>query len=88
MYAWGQNNCKQIGGCSHSYQHVPKQVSYALADKKVVCISCSQLSSIAVTDTGDVYSWGGNEYGQLGNGNNYQKEDPCKVIFPDGIIIG
>ena len=39
----------------------------------------SGLSSLLLTDEGDVYGWGYNAYGQLGNGTRTEKNSPTKL---------
>ena len=36
---------------------------------------------------GSVYSWGLNNYGQLGVGDSTTKKTPTKAQFPEGVII-
>ena len=50
-------------------------------------IDSFQTMSIAVTDTGDVYSWGYNGNGQLGVGNIINQAIPCRVPGLQGTII-
>ena len=47
------------------YQPFPTKVS-ALANKKIVAISCGETHTLALTDTGHLYSFGANGCGQLG----------------------
>lgn len=79
VYAWGQNNCGQVGSGIITNQGSPRLVNSVLAGKKVVCIACGQASSMAVTDAGDVYGWGYNGVGQLGVGNYVNQVNPIKV---------
>ncbi|XP_053998303.1 RCC1 and BTB domain-containing protein 1-like isoform X1 [Hylaeus anthracinus] len=87
VYAWGKNSLGQVAATVHVYQSTPSRVHSTLADKKVVCISCGHSSSIAVTNDGEVYSWGSNATGQLGIGNYINQLIPHKVALPSGVII-
>ncbi|CAO1637787.1 unnamed protein product [Sympodiomycopsis kandeliae] len=51
----------------------------ALADKKIVSISCGQQHSIALDDQGFVYVWGFGGYGRLGLGNANDQYTPTLV---------
>ena len=42
---------------------------------------------MAVLDTGEVFSWGYNGNGQLGNGTNANQPNPTKVSGLNGIVI-
>ena len=39
-------------------------------------------TTIAITVTGDLYCWGYNEYGIVGNGTREEQKTPYKVSFP------
>lgn len=88
MYAWGQNNCGQVGSSISTNQGAPRQVNSNLAGKKVVSIACGQTSTMAVIENGEVYGWGYNGVGQLGIGNYVNQMTPFKVGSLTGIVIG
>ncbi|XP_033209361.1 RCC1 and BTB domain-containing protein 1-like isoform X2 [Belonocnema kinseyi] len=87
VFAWGQNNCGQVGSGLNSNQGAPRKVNSGLAGKKVVAISCGQTSSMALSDVGEVYGWGYNGVGQLGIGNYVNQTSPCKVAGLVGVVI-
>ncbi|XP_054004464.1 RCC1 and BTB domain-containing protein 1-like isoform X2 [Hylaeus anthracinus] len=87
VYAWGLNDHGQVGAGFISTQNVPTKVKSILTGKKIVCISCGDSSSIAVTDNGEVYSWGDNGVGQLGIGNYVDQVTPCKVTTLAEVVI-
>uniref|UniRef100_A0A671VBJ3 Regulator of chromosome condensation (RCC1) and BTB (POZ) domain containing protein 1 n=1 Tax=Sparus aurata TaxID=8175 RepID=A0A671VBJ3_SPAAU len=82
VFAWGYNNCGQIGSGSTANQPYPRKVTGCLQGKTSVGITCGQTSSMAVIENGEVnmalhetlsipvYGWGYNGNGQLGIGNN------------------
>ena len=88
MYAWGENTSRQVGSSVNVNEGTPMKVNSTLTDKRVVCISCGQSSSMVVTDNGEIYSWGCNEVGQLGIGNYANHANPCKITTLIGITIG
>ena len=45
----------------------------------VVKVAAGYYHSLALTDSGEVYSWGDNEYGQLGLGDTTDRTSPKKV---------
>ncbi len=65
VYAWGLNLCGQIGNGSYSQALVPIKLNH-FNNEKVIQISCGYEHSIALTESGRVFSWGYNEFGQLG----------------------
>ena len=55
----------------------------ALAQKKVVAIALGQNHSLALSDQGEIFTWGGNKYGQLGYTlpePNVREEDPVQTV--------
>ncbi|XP_017764789.1 PREDICTED: RCC1 and BTB domain-containing protein 1-like [Eufriesea mexicana] len=89
VFAWGENTYGQVGNgdTTNVTVCIPKMVNYALSDKKVVWISCCQSSSVAVTDKGEVYSWGENGVGQLGIGILGSRTVPQKVTQLNFVVI-
>lgn len=75
LYAWGRNNFGQVGlGYTSKlvdgkiHPNVPYLINNAPAN--IASISFNQNHSLALTKTGDVYSWGEDRYDQLGRGDN------------------
>jgi alpha-tubulin suppressor-like RCC1 family protein len=67
VYAWGVNRWGQIGnGCNRDQSKPIKMKGFN--NERVVMISCGRSHSMALTECGHVYSWGNNEFGQLGMG--------------------
>jgi alpha-tubulin suppressor-like RCC1 family protein len=65
VYAWGDNRSGQIGN-GRRVQSIPIKVN-GLNGEKVIQISCGYYHSMALTESGRVFSWGNNESGQLGH---------------------
>ncbi|GFN81530.1 E3 ubiquitin-protein ligase herc2-like, partial [Plakobranchus ocellatus] len=75
LYTWGRGNYGRLGHGSSEDQCYPTVVA-ALKGHKVVDVACGSgdAQTLAVTDTGAVYSWGDGDYGKLGRGGS----DGCK----------
>ncbi|PIO13778.1 hypothetical protein AB205_0152720, partial [Aquarana catesbeiana] len=63
VYAWGYNNCGQIGTGTTTNQQTPRKVSAQLQSKTVVAVAAGPTCSMAITDngqtqSGQVYMWG------------------------------
>ncbi|GME51519.1 BTB/POZ-like protein [Neofusicoccum parvum] len=54
----------------------------ALAKKKVIAIALGQNHSLALSDEGEIFSWGNNVYGQLGYSlpKTLNNEDPIQLL--------
>ncbi|XP_031564705.1 RCC1 and BTB domain-containing protein 1-like [Actinia tenebrosa] len=87
VYAWGYNNCGQIGSGSMTNQSSPRKVASTLNNRKIVSVVCGQTSSLALSDTGEIFAWGYNGNGQLGVGNNTNQPCPYKVTGLGGIFM-
>lgn len=70
LVAWGLNSNGQIGDNSTANRNLATAVSTTgvLAGKTVVDIAAGGASSFALTADGQVFAWGSNTSGQLGNG--------------------
>ncbi|XP_014916266.1 RCC1 and BTB domain-containing protein 1-like [Poecilia latipinna] len=87
VYAWGYNNCGQVGSGSTANQPTPRRVSSCLQNKLAISIVCGQTSSLALVDNGEVYGWGYNGNGQLGLGNNGNQLSPCRLVGLQGVCV-
>ncbi|XP_037335563.2 RCC1 and BTB domain-containing protein 1 isoform X1 [Pungitius pungitius] len=87
VFAWGYNNCGQIGSGSTANQPGPRKVTGCLQGKTAVGITCGQTSSMALVDNGEVYGWGYNGNGQLGIGNNGNQLTPCRLAALQGMCM-
>ncbi|MGL4987547.1 MAG: Ig-like domain-containing protein, partial [Treponemataceae bacterium] len=67
VYAWGSNTNGQIGN-GRSGGHVTTPWHVAPITEKIIAISAGDNHSLAVTAKGEVYIWGSNTFGQIGNG--------------------
>ncbi|XP_030225248.1 RCC1 and BTB domain-containing protein 1 isoform X1 [Gadus morhua] len=87
VFAWGYNNCGQVGSGSTANQPSPRRVAGLLQGKAVVGVACGQTSSLALVDNGELYSWGYNGNGQLGLGNNGNQLSPCRLTALQGLCV-
>eukprot|EP00522_Entomoneis_paludosa_P015141 CAMPEP_0172461150 /NCGR_PEP_ID=MMETSP1065-20121228/39564_1 /TAXON_ID=265537 /ORGANISM="Amphiprora paludosa, Strain CCMP125" /LENGTH=675 /DNA_ID=CAMNT_0013216385 /DNA_START=12 /DNA_END=2039 /DNA_ORIENTATION=- len=69
MFSWGCNDHGQLGHNSRETCLEP-QVITALVATRVTKIACGYESSVAVTNTGEVLTWGTAEQGAHGHGSN------------------
>ncbi len=90
VYAWGFNEYGQLGNGLSSTSHVPVQVQGSDGDgalSGIVAISVGRQHSLALAENGDVYAWGYNEYGQLGNNSITDSYLPVRVPGLTGIKV-
>lgn len=79
VYSWGYNWDGECGNGNRDEQLTPYKIN-GFNNKKVIAISCGGAHSMALTESGEVFSWGYNGDGQLGIGNNDNQNKPIRVI--------
>jgi alpha-tubulin suppressor-like RCC1 family protein len=79
VYCWASNDWGFLGiGSQDESFHKPILNQY-LNNEFVIDISCGAYHSLVLTNCGEVYAWGDNEWGQIGNGCNKDQLKPIKV---------
>ncbi|MGH7217887.1 MAG: IPT/TIG domain-containing protein [Candidatus Microsaccharimonas sp.] len=81
MYAWGTNTRGQLGDSSTTARYAPVAVTTtgALGEKAIVAISAGSEHTVAVAEDGQMYAWGFNSSGRLGDGTLAQRTAPVAV---------
>ena len=81
LYTWGDNQYGQLGigavGLSGKYCNIPTKI---MSNVKYVNITSYGYFSSAITNSGELYMWGDNQYGQLGNGTTKISLSPIKIM--------
>ncbi len=86
VLAWGFNSSGELGDGTHTQRDTPVRVRLP-AGTKVRGIGAGSLHSLAVTAKGKVLAWGGNDFGQLGNGTTANSDRPVRVRLPHGTKV-
>ncbi|KAG3275968.1 putative E3 ubiquitin-protein ligase HERC6 [Ictidomys tridecemlineatus] len=88
VFAWGAGSEGQLGiGEIKEINFIPKKIN-ALADIKIIQVSCGHYHSLALSKDGQVFSWGKNSHGQLGLGNEFPSQaSPQRVKSLEGIPL-
>ncbi|KAL6139909.1 hypothetical protein ACLB2K_058210 [Fragaria x ananassa] len=86
IYVWGYNQSGQTGrNGKHPQLRIPKQLSPELfhctagANSRWLDIACGREHTAAVASDGSLFTWGANEFGQLGDGTEERSKHPKKV---------
>jgi alpha-tubulin suppressor-like RCC1 family protein len=90
LYTFGENQFGQLGRAANSgtenANRVPERVSLPGASGQAVQIAAGVEQSLALTSTGQLYAFGGNRYGELGNaanaGSQIPNPTPTPVVLP------
>lgn len=85
LYSWGDNDGGQLGNGTQSEIGTPEAVDLA-PGVTPTAISAGGDVSLAIGSDGNLYSWGINQFGQVGNGtiNNMQCSPEVITLAPDG----
>uniref|UniRef100_A0A2K6KFN3 HECT and RLD domain containing E3 ubiquitin protein ligase 5 n=1 Tax=Rhinopithecus bieti TaxID=61621 RepID=A0A2K6KFN3_RHIBE len=79
LFAWGQNLHGQLGVGRKFPSTTTPQIVEHLAGVPLAQISAGEAHSMALTMSGNIYSWGKNEFGQLGLGHTESKDSPSLI---------
>ena len=83
LYSGGYNSSGQLGdGTTTTSSGTLRKVIMPADGTKFTRISAGFTYSLAIGSDGNIYSWGNNTYGQLGNGTNDNNFTPSKVSLP------
>ncbi|CAE7828881.1 UVR8, partial [Symbiodinium necroappetens] len=77
LWTWGRNGAGQLGIGDTADRHDPVKVS--VKGQKIVAVAAGEKQTAAITDSGELYTWGHNGAGQLGVGDTKDRHAPVKV---------
>jgi len=80
-YCWGRNDSGQLGN-SDVYRLFDQPTlvdTNSIGNIKFSTLTAGSLHTCAITPSGNIYCWGNNVYGQLGDGSNVDSTKPVLV---------
>jgi len=78
LYSWGNGDKGRTGLGIINNRSTPQQVLGSIND--ISSLSVTEKHTAVLTNTGTVFSWGQNNYGQLGDGTSVDRSSPVTVI--------
>src|SRR5262249_51876274 len=86
VWAWGRNDFGQLGISSSVLQrNVPVKLEhFPQPNTRITRIAAGTFHALAIDSRGNVWAWGFNATGQLGNGTQTESRGPVPVSFPSG----
>lgn len=78
VYSWGAGEGGRLGHGDANPRETPTKIP-TLSDKCIVKIFCGATYSAAITQNGELYTWGRGTYGRLGHGTSDDKFSPVLV---------
>lgn len=83
VYTFGKGDYHRLGHGNTDHVRRPKKIA-ALQGKKIISISTGSLHCVACSDSGEVFTWGDNDEGQLGDGTVSAIQRPRLVTALQG----
>ena len=89
VFAWGRNSSGQLGlGDAFSdRKEVPNPTKVSIDNVTWTQIACGKFHTVALSINGEVFTWGHNAFGQLGHGDQKDRNVPTKVESLSRITI-
>ena len=84
LYAWGSNSVGQLGNGTSLGSNIPVVVSLP-SGITPTAIAAGDDYNMAIGNDGQLYTWGYNQFGELGDGTTTQRTTPVTVTLGSGI---
>jgi len=89
VWMWGYNDQGQLGNGRTTNETAPRKIPREWFDNhKIIDIVASDRTSYARTSTDEIYAWGNNGIGQMGNGDTTDRYRPQKMTGWDPTTNG
>lgn len=91
IFMWGSSTGQVLGDGTFFNRYVPTEITNRftlLQEEIIIQISTGSFHTAVLTNTGRVFSWGSNQYGQIGIGNNIHPSSPVEITTAFGLSQG
>jgi alpha-tubulin suppressor-like RCC1 family protein len=85
VWAWGNNASGQLGNGTQDSKTSPIQVTTPGGISGITAIAAGGNHTLALDNLGNVWAWGLNSSGQLGNDTLVNQNIPVRVLTADGV---
>lgn len=86
IWSWGSNNFGQLGNGTTLDNLNPKPVKNNFGSEKIVALSAGGYHNMALSSKGNLWGWGWNGYGQLGDYSHTNSSTPKKIYSIYNVI--
>ena len=83
LYCWGSNSNGQLGDGGANHQYNPTSVNLPTG-RSATSVAAGNSLTCAILDSGQIYCWGLNSYGQFGDGTTTSSSIPISTNLPSG----
>ena len=81
VYAWGRGEFGQLGLGHDNNETEPKLIDTLAKEGAVLTLAAGENHSLACMESGEVWSWGYGQQGQLGHGEGKNEKMPKRLSF-------
>ncbi len=85
LQGWGDNTYGELGNGTKANSTVPTNVTLPPGVTGFTAVAAGGQHTLAIGSDGNLYAWGDNGYGELGNGTTTSSTTPVEVHMPTGI---
>ena len=78
VYSWGDADFGKLGRCSSETNYLPEIID-TLASIPIINIECGAQFSVALSASGNIYTWGRGDYFRLGHGSDQHIRKPTII---------
>jgi alpha-tubulin suppressor-like RCC1 family protein len=86
VLTWGNNDFGQLGDGTTTTRTLPVQVTLP-PGMTVRAVRAGCFYTMALTSTGQIFAWGRNTFGNLGDGTTTERHTPIQVLLPAGTTV-
>ncbi len=80
LYMWGYNGFGQLGDGTHIDKNIPTLIPQSIFEnEKIIHLTIGEFNSGIITESGKVYLWGNNSFGQIGDGTTILRSTPTLI---------
>ena len=91
VFTFGWNSYGQLGDGTKVQRYYPVPIynyNNTLTQEKIISISAGFFHSVLLSSNGKVFTFGGNDYGQLGDGSNSHRNYTVPIVDVGKILTG
>eukprot|EP00644_Phytophthora_capsici_P004361 jgi/Phyca11/545325/estExt2_Genewise1Plus.C_PHYCAscaffold_170470 len=80
--AWGNGDKYRLGHGSSAKEYTPRTIEFLSLKGRVQDLACGLGHTLALMESGELYTWGNGSNGRLGLGDINDRSSPTKVSIP------